>query len=412
MISPLFGKVLFSLFDLFCGYLIYKIFRFQQIKAETATYYASFWILNPFVMFISTRGSADTIVCFFIYCTLYFLQKGWIGWSAIIYGLAVHFKIFPIIYALIFFLYTRSLGKSGITFAFLTVFSFFFFTISSWTVYGKEYLDNALFYHATRLDYHHSYSLLFYSSYLSDKTSTCLSFLVQALLLFILSVRRYHQLSLAVVIASLLFVTFNRVVTAQYFLWWLAPLILEIPYSSLSILQWIGLISMFLITQNIWNGIAYQLEFNGSELFLPLWCACILIFIVNCVIIVVLLRTHKEDSLQMEQWITQQQQSQSTKDKKNDCRVCLTPKEATISLLILFHDLSLQLSSKEIKTTNSLGSNTHSDTLSQKQNNLYTSLNHLHQTVSSLSNITDSFCLSYRPRTPPSRSNSITLSSS
>ena len=114
----------------------------------------------------------------------------------------------------------------------------------------------------------------------------------------------------------------------------------------------------------------------------------------------------------MEQLITQQQQSQSTKDKKNDCRVCLTPKEATISLLILFHDLSLQLSSKEIKTTNSLGSNTHSDTLSQKQNNLYTSLNHLPQTVSSLSNITDSFCLSYCPRTPPSRSNSITLSSS
>ena len=134
-------------------------------------------------------------------------------------------------------------------------------------------------------------------------------------------------------------------------------------------------------------------------------------FVVNCVIIVVLLRTHK-DSFQMEQLITQQQQSQSTKDKKNDCRVCLTLKEATISLLILFHDLSLQLSSKEIKTTNSLGSNTHSDTLSQKQNNLYTSLNHLPQTVSSLSNITDSFCLSYCPRTTPSRSNSITLFSS
>ena len=84
MLSSLFGKILFSLFDLFCGFLIYRIFRYQRMKAETATFYASFWILNPFVMFISTRGSADTIVCFLVYCTLYFLQTGWIGCSAFV----------------------------------------------------------------------------------------------------------------------------------------------------------------------------------------------------------------------------------------------------------------------------------------------------------------------------------------
>lgn len=100
MLSSLFGKILFSLFDLFCGFLIYRIFRYQRMKAETATFYASFWILNPFVMFISTRGSADTIVCFLVYCTLYFLQTGWIGCSAFVYGLAIHFKLFPVIYAL------------------------------------------------------------------------------------------------------------------------------------------------------------------------------------------------------------------------------------------------------------------------------------------------------------------------
>ena len=139
MLSSLFGKILFSLFDLFCGFLIYRIFRYQRMKAETATFYASFWILNPFVMFISTRGSADTIVCFLVYCTLYFLQTGWIGCSAFVYGLAIHFKLFPVIYALIFFLYVRSQGKSAIMFALLTICSFSFFTIGSWTFYGKEY---------------------------------------------------------------------------------------------------------------------------------------------------------------------------------------------------------------------------------------------------------------------------------
>ena len=342
MLSSLFGKILFSLFDLFCGFLIYRIFRYQRMKAETATFYASFWILNPFVMFISTRGSADTIVCFLVYCTLYFLQTGWIGCSAFVYGLAIHFKLFPVIYALIFFLYVRSQGKSAIMFALLTICSFSFFTIGSWTFYGKEYLNKALLYHATRLDYHHSYSLLFYSSYLSDKTSTYLSFLVQALLLLILSIRRYHQVFLAVVVASLLFVTFNRVVTAQYFLWWLAPLILEIPSSSLSILQWVGLIGVFLITQNVWNAIAYQLEFNGINLFLPLWCACVLIFVVNCVMIVLLLRRHQECSFGF-----QESSSQSLLDKKTHCRVCSTYQQYPFSFSFMtYHSKS---SRKELK---------------------------------------------------------------
>ena len=58
------------------------------------------WVLNPFVAVISMRGSAESIVCLLVLGTLDAIRTNKRGLSAILYGLCVHFKIFPIIYAL------------------------------------------------------------------------------------------------------------------------------------------------------------------------------------------------------------------------------------------------------------------------------------------------------------------------
>jgi phosphatidylinositol glycan class M len=54
---------------------------------------------------MSTRGSNDNIITCLVFATLYFLLKKDYLKAAVIYGLSVHFKIYPIIYAPVFFLF-------------------------------------------------------------------------------------------------------------------------------------------------------------------------------------------------------------------------------------------------------------------------------------------------------------------
>lgn len=301
LLSPLFGKVLFSVFDILCGYLIYVLLCGWNVESNRAVSYASLWTLNPFVLFISTRGSADTIVCFLLFLTLVLLQRHHISASAIVYGLAVHFKLYPIIYALILFLYCRSSHsttnrKNAFTFAVVSSISFLFFCSLSWWWYGSAYLREAWFYHAQRVDIRHNYSLLFYPFYLLQGHSPLLgrlAWLPQLLLLFLISVRLYSALPLAITLATLVFVAFNRVVTAQYFLWWLAPLVLEAPFSSLTAGQWIVAGLGWVLAQNVWNAVAYGLEFEGADCFRTLWLACLLFFAANCGLCVAILRSHR-----------------------------------------------------------------------------------------------------------------------
>jgi GPI mannosyltransferase 1 subunit M len=54
---------------------------------------------------MSTRGSNDNLISLILFIGLYFfLQKRYIV-AAIFYGLSVHFKIYPIIYAIPLYLY-------------------------------------------------------------------------------------------------------------------------------------------------------------------------------------------------------------------------------------------------------------------------------------------------------------------
>ncbi len=97
-----FGKVLFSGVDIACGYVIYLIFQFLNVNQRKAIQFSCFWILNPFVIIISTRGSADTIVCFLVVVTLFYLLQEKICFGAFFFGLSIHFKIYPIIYSILF----------------------------------------------------------------------------------------------------------------------------------------------------------------------------------------------------------------------------------------------------------------------------------------------------------------------
>lgn len=290
------GKLLFSLTDGLCGVIIYYIFRNSGIKEQEALRYASFWIFNPFVIYLATRGSADSLQCLLVFLILLLLQEGKIRSSAVVYGLSVHFRIYPIIYALAFFNYCFSKSrKQAFRFIWISGFTFLLIETLFTLQYGSSFLMETLFYHAQRVDIRHNYSVFFYPFYLLTslgKDPGLWVWLPQLLLFPVISFKLYRDLPFAVFLLSFLFVTMNKVITAQYFNWWLAPLVLILPQSTLSLYQWMGVSLLFLVPQNIWNYAAYQLEFNGVECFVEVWFSCLLFFVSNVILLIIILRYH------------------------------------------------------------------------------------------------------------------------
>lgn len=101
------------------------------------------------------------------------------------YGLAVHFKIYPIIYsfALYFWIdmdykklkeqnsfvaiYSKKgfFTKDRLLFTFVSAFTFIAFTAGFYFVYGYEYLYESYLYHFIRKDHRHNNSVYFYLIY-------------------------------------------------------------------------------------------------------------------------------------------------------------------------------------------------------------------------------------------------------
>jgi phosphatidylinositol glycan class M len=94
-----FGKVLFALADLVVGGLLYRLLLSRGSTRRSATIITSaVWILNPIIANISTRGSAESILGVMVVSTLALAEAGRWDAAAIVFGLAVHFKIYPVIY--------------------------------------------------------------------------------------------------------------------------------------------------------------------------------------------------------------------------------------------------------------------------------------------------------------------------
>lgn len=108
-------QVLFSACDIAVGVVILEILRLRNLGRH-ARYYCALWVLNPLSITISTRGNADSLVCLLLHLTLYFLLRRRTSVAAICFGLAVHFRVFPIFFAPTILLYLNdayTLDTSG-----------------------------------------------------------------------------------------------------------------------------------------------------------------------------------------------------------------------------------------------------------------------------------------------------------
>ena len=328
LVHEAFGKVVFSALDVLVGALIAKLCITRGFSDKAAKYAAWAWLFNPFTCTISTRGSCEAITGALMLATVTALSEGRTTSAALAYGAVVHFRLYPIIHAIAFVVFlnhdhpkNRPLFRSdwkltkalswvtveNVKFGLVSALAFVSLNWISYVLYGMEFMDEALLYHLKRTDHRHNFSPWFYGIYLDahrgafDSGSAiemahrvASSMLPMLLVVSFLGVAYAQDLPFALFIQTLAFVAFNKVCTAQYFVWWftLLPLVLPSLMQSVRRGSLVVSLAIWLIAQLHWLAWAYALEFQGAEVFKSLWLASLAFFAANIWLVVSFLRAH------------------------------------------------------------------------------------------------------------------------
>lgn len=92
--------MLFATADIVAGYLVFVVLESSyKMSRPRALKFASVWLLNPMVANISTRGSSEGLLGVLAAAQLWALMNERVRLAGAILGFAVHFKIYPFIYA-------------------------------------------------------------------------------------------------------------------------------------------------------------------------------------------------------------------------------------------------------------------------------------------------------------------------
>ena len=294
-----FGKALFSLIDIVVAVLIKNILsRSGQCSRKTAEICALVWLYNPLTIVISTRGNADSLAVLLVLSTLHFLLQNDPIVSGLLHGLSIHFRLYPLAFSLSMYLSLRDKryfipNVNQLKLVFSCVLSLICLTALSYYFYGYKFLYESLIYHLIRKDARHNFSVFFYMTYLFTGQSTSivkrlLMFLPQLLVLFALSLRysSKKELPFAMLTQAIVMVTYNPVMTSQYFFWFLSILPLCLPNIRMSVRRWVSLLAFWMVSQSLWLFDAWLLEFKGVNSFFRIWGDGLLFFVANTVVLV------------------------------------------------------------------------------------------------------------------------------
>lgn len=314
-----YGKILFSFFDIGISIIIRKIISKSHPGLSNVCAYI--WLYNPLSIIISTRGNADSISCFLVLLTLLFHIKCCYKTSAIFFALSVHVRVYPIIYGLVLYLsidddkqhlsifkkvfYSILPNRKKIIFLLIFILSFITLTLPCYYLYGEQFLQESFLYHAYRLDVRHNFSIYFYLNYLLsslNKTSTINSIITKLpalILLVIISFKfsKPEDLAFGMFILSFTFVTFNSVITSQYFVWFMIFLPICKPFFNFKLIEIINITLIWIFPQIGWLMFAYWLEFMGINTFQFIWIESIMFFIANVQILSILIDYYKCNKL-------------------------------------------------------------------------------------------------------------------
>lgn len=286
-----FGKFLFVVFD------TATIFEIHTLQRRKTFFWEWLWCFNPLSIYICTRGSMESMSNWLMLLSIRFLLERKVAFAGIVFGFLIYFRIYPIVYAFGFaikILFRDSTLKSINISQFMlygcAAFSVLLFcVIVSFNEFREPYITQAIYYHLIRLDHRHNFSPYFYLIYL-EKSSlretslnvlSMLPFIVQGVLL--LSISTYtilwkNDIMLCLFLCTISFVSLNKVITGQYFLW----VVLFIPFLKLwdgNSWKWKRLVAVSIIISMCilisWLYIAYNLEFETHHYFFSTWVVSI-----------------------------------------------------------------------------------------------------------------------------------------
>lgn len=329
-----YGKFVFMLCDILTGVLILRTLERILPKTNSTSFYArnrdwilsSIWLLNPMVITISTRGSAESVLTCIVMLFVDTLLQGLYFPLAFWLGLAIHFKLYPIIYLPAVLLYLVPHGKPFINvpvlrwlnpvnlkYLFFVLMSLGVCTYVMYQFYSYEFVYHSYLYHLTRLDHRHNFSvyntMLYLKSAAKSITDTGFSFVpskgtfeffinniekvafvpqlgISGILVPLLLARQ--NITACFFIQTFVFVTFNKVITSQYFIWFLIFLPHYLGTSALlqkSKVRGAVMLVLWILTQSAWLSFAYQLEFLAENTFGELLFSSVFFFLTNCYII-------------------------------------------------------------------------------------------------------------------------------
>ncbi|WAQ88462.1 hypothetical protein PtA15_9A589 [Puccinia triticina] len=298
-IHPCWGKALFGIADLLIGTMLYRLCPSHNAASSHGRLVCLIWLLNPFVMNFSTRGSSESLLGVVIIGFLYSAERKKWDAAAVLLGVAVHLKIYPFIYATAVWArlgghaHSRfgwlSINRSQFRFGAISLTAFSLLNLLMYIIWGHEFLESSYLYHLRRLDHRHNFSPYFYPIYLRftsalSERSTLVKVLQHPLVSFIpqmsLSLALgFHygdqNLPFACFIQTYVFVIFNKVVTSQYFMWYLWFIPLLVKKIKLSTSESIAVAAIWVSTQAIWLSQAYRLELLGEPRFRAVWLSSI-----------------------------------------------------------------------------------------------------------------------------------------
>ena len=296
IINEVWGKLLFAFFDLAIAELLRKLLFMRlpiaERDAKSKVLILLSWSLNPIVINISTRGNAESLISFVVLVTLFLYCHGYVKLSGLCLALAVHLKIYPVLYGLPMLRGIRP--SQRLSFVLVCAVAFLLYTLPFYYLYGWSFAHETYFYHLSRRDTRHNLSLYFLAMYLGEGAHllSLLSFVPQfALALLLCFSQRGQDIFFTLTIQTMAFVTFNKVITVQYFVWYLAilPLVIPsfppMPLGSRAAHYFMLVVSCWLATLGLWLWGAYRLEFLGENTFGWLWLAGMGFFVANVSVI-------------------------------------------------------------------------------------------------------------------------------